>query len=282
MSVKSFSKHNQKVFIRMSKKINSKKSKKSNKSLALITGASSGIGLATARKLASDGYSLVLVARRLDMLNQLKTKLEKDFVGCKVQVFKVDVADTKAVQKWQRENQKLISMIDVLVNNAGMAKGSDKIQDLKWDDAEVMIDVNIKGLLSFALPIVKAMAMKCSGHVVNLGSVAGRWVYAGGAVYCATKFAVRALSEAMRQDLLGRNVRVTNIEPGMVNTEFSIVRLGNKNLADKVYEKMTPLSGDDIAESISWCLNQPRHVNVQEMVIYPTDQAHLGMVHRKN
>ncbi len=266
----------------MSKKINSKKSKNSNKPLALITGASSGIGLATARRLASDGYSLVLVARRLDVLKQVKAKLEKDFVGCQVQVFKVDLADRKAVLAWQKGNQKLISKIDALVNNAGMAKGTDKIQDLKWDDAEVMIDVNVKGLLSFSLPIVKAMAEKSSGHVVNLGSVAGRWAYAGGAVYCATKFAVRALSEAMRQDLIGRNVRVTNIEPGMVNTEFSTVRLGNKNLADKVYENMTPLSGDDIAESISWCLNQPKHVNVQELVIYPTDQAHLGMVHRRN
>ena len=152
----------------MSKKINSKKSKNSNKPLALITGASSGIGLATARRLASDGYSLVLVARRLDVLKQVKAKLEKDFVGCQVQVFKVDLADRKAVLAWQKGNQKLISKIDALVNNAGMAKGTDKIQDLKWDDAEVMIDVNVKGLLSFSLPIVKAMAEKSSGHVVNL------------------------------------------------------------------------------------------------------------------
>lgn len=268
----------------MIKKTNSKSSKKIDKvaikPVAMITGASSGIGLATARRLAKDGFSLVLVARRLDVLKQVKAKIEKDFSGCSVTAVKLDVADAKAVQKWQKENSDLISMVDVLINNAGMAKGTDKIQDLKWDDAEIMIDVNVKGLLSFALPIVKAMAGKKSGYVVNLGSVAGRWVYPGGAVYCATKFAIRALSEAMRQDLNGCNVRVTNIEPGMVNTEFSTVRLGNKNLADKVYDKMTPLSGDDIAESISWCLNQPKHVNVQELVIYPTDQAHVGMVHR--
>lgn len=268
----------------MNKKSNSKSGKKVNKSkvnpIAVITGASSGIGMATARRLAKDGFSLVLVARRLEVLKQLKASLEKQFSGCSVAIFKLDIADSKAVQKWQKENQAVVASVDVLVSNAGMAKGTDKIQDLKWDDAEVMIDVNVKGLLSFALPIVKAMASKKSGHVVNLGSVAGRWVYPGGAVYCATKFAVRALSEAMRQDLHGCNVRVTNIEPGMVNTEFSTVRLGNKKLADKVYDKMTPLSADDIAESISWCLTQPKHVNVQELVIYPTDQAHVAMVHR--
>ncbi len=268
----------------MNTKSNSRISKKMNKPsikpVAMITGASSGIGRATAQRLAKDGFSLVLVARRLEILKQVKANIEKDFRGCSVTVVKLDIADSKAVQKWQKENSDLISMVDVLVNNAGLAKGTDKIQDLKWDDAEVMIDVNVKGMLSFALPIVKAMASRKSGHVVNLGSVAGRWVYPGGAVYCATKFAVRAISEAMRQDLLGCQVRVTNIEPGMVNTEFSTVRLGNKNLADKVYDKMTPLSGDDIAESISWCLNQPKHVNVQELVIYPTDQAHVGMVHR--
>lgn len=268
----------------MNKKVNLNSGKKINKSnsqpIALITGASSGIGMSTAQRLAKEGYSLVLVARRLDVLKQLKAKLEKAFVGCSVQVFKLDITDSKAVQQWQKENQKILAGVDVLVNNAGMAKGTNKIQDAKWDDVEVMIDVNVKGLLSFALPIVKAMAQKKSGHIVNLGSVAGRWVYPGGAVYCATKFAVRALSEAMRQDLFGCQVRVTNIEPGMVNTEFSTVRLGNKNLADKVYDKMTPLSADDIAESISWCLSQPKHVNVQELVIYPTDQAHVGMVHR--
>jgi 3-hydroxy acid dehydrogenase / malonic semialdehyde reductase len=250
------------------------------KLLAAITGASSGIGMACAEKLAADGYSLILVARRLEVLKKLKTKLEADHKGCRVLIFKLDLADTRGVVRWQKENQKLLETVDVLVNNAGMARGTDKIQTAKWDDVEIMLDVNVKGLLAFALPIIKAMAGRKSGHVVNMGSVAGRWVYPGGAVYCATKFAVRALSEAMRQDLLGQNVRVTNIEPGMVNTEFSAVRLGNKNLADKVYENMTPLTGQDIAESISWCLRQPKHVNIQELVIYPTDQAHVGMVHR--
>ncbi|MBL7545869.1 MAG: SDR family NAD(P)-dependent oxidoreductase [Bdellovibrionaceae bacterium] len=256
--------------------------KKSVKRVALITGASAGIGLACARRLAKDGCSLVLVARRLEALKKLKSSLEKAYPGISVKVFKLNLADSADVKVWQKEHRVLLESVDILINNAGLAKGTDKIQDLQWSDAEAMIEVNMKGLLRFALPVIKTMAEKKSGHVVNLGSVAGRWVYPGGSVYCATKFAVRALGEAMRQDLLGRNVRVTNIEPGMVNTEFSTVRLGNKDLADKVYEKMTPLSGDDIAESISWCVNLPPHVNVQELVIYPTDQAHVGvgMVHR--
>lgn len=266
----------------MIKKRNSDFSKpiRNSKRWALVTGATSGIGMACAQRLAREGYSLILLARRQNILNSLKSIIEADHKGCQVLVFKLDIASPKMITQWQKANQNLISKIDVLINNAGLAKGADKIQNSKWSDFEIMIDVNVKGLLAFALPIIKAMSEKKSGHIVNMGSVAGRWVYPGGAVYCATKFAVRALSEAMRQDLLGCGVRVTNIEPGMVNTEFSTVRLGNKNLADKVYEKMTPLSAEDIAESISWCLGQPRHVNVQELVIYPTDQAHVGMVHR--
>lgn len=264
----------------MNKKKSDRKSKKTNKRWAIITGASSGIGMASAHRLAKDGYSLVLVARRLHVLKQLKAALEKAHTGCQVLVFNLDVADTKRVFRWHQDNAMIIEHVDVLVNNAGLAKGADKIQNAQWGDFEVMIDVNLKGLLAFALPIIKSMADRKTGHIVNLGSVAGRWVYPGGSVYCATKFAVRALSEAMRQDLLGCHVRVTNIEPGMVNTEFSTVRLGNKNLADKVYEKMNPLMPEDIAESIGWCLSQPKHVNIQELVIYPTDQAHVGMVHR--
>lgn len=247
---------------------------------AVITGATSGIGMATAFRLAKEGYSLILLARRLEILKKIKINIEALEKECEVIIFKLDIADMKAISGWHKANQKLVSQVDVLVNNAGLAKGTAKIQDSEWSDFETMIDVNVKGLLAFALPIIKSMAIRKTGHIVNIGSVAGRWIYPGGSVYCATKFAIRALSEAMRQDLLGCGVRVTNIEPGMVNTEFSTVRLGNKVLADKVYEKMTPLSAGDIAESISWCLGQPQHVNVQELVIYPTDQAHVGMVHR--
>lgn len=251
------------------------------KGWALITGATSGIGLATARRLAKDGFSLVLVARRQEILNKLKQEIENSKDACEVRIFKLDLANLKEVARWHKANQSIIQNLDILINNAGIAKGADKIQDAQWSDFEAMIDINIKGLLAFALPFIKSMSARQAGHIVNLGSVAGRWVYPGGSVYCATKFAIRALSEAMRQDMHGKSVRVTNIEPGMVNTEFSMVRFGNKKLAEKVYEKMTPLLGEDIAESISWCLSQPKHVNIQELVIYPTDQAHVGMVYRR-
>ena len=266
----------------MIKKRNSQNSKSDRRftQWALVTGATSGIGLACAKRLASSGYNLILLARREDVLTKLKMDLEEKNHGIVVEVFKLDLGSMKEIATWHKVQQDRVLKIDVLLNNAGIAKGADKIQNADWNDFEAMIDVNFKGLLAFGLPVIKAMANRKTGHIVNIGSVAGRWVYPGGSVYCATKFALRALSEAMRQDLLGCGVRVTNIEPGMVNTEFSTVRLGNKNLADKVYEKMTPLSADDIAESVSWCLSQPKHVNVQELVIYPTDQAHVGMIHR--
>lgn len=274
--------YSQGVFNHMIKKNNSQTTRASRplQSWALVTGATSGIGRATTERLAKDGYSLILLARRIEILNKLKKSLQSSYKNCEVRVFKLDISQTKEIQIWHKEQASVISKIDVLVNNAGIAKGVDKIQNANWSDFETMIDVNIKGLLALALPIIKTMATRKTGHIINLGSVAGRWVYPGASVYCATKFALRALSEAMRQDLIGCGVRVTNIEPGMVNTEFSTIRLGNKNLADKVYEKMTPLSAEDIAESIAWCLSQPKHVNIQELVIYPTDQAHVGMVHR--
>jgi 3-hydroxy acid dehydrogenase/malonic semialdehyde reductase len=145
----------------------------------------------------------------------------------------------------------------------------------------VMIDTNIKGLMALTLWVIPYLQKNKNGHIVNLGSVAGRWVYPGGTSYCATKFAIRAFSEGLRQDLLGSGIRVTNIEPGMVHTEFSEVRLGSKKLSDKVYENMTPLSAKDISEAITWAIERPAHVNIQEMVIYPTDQAHIGLVYRK-
>lgn len=154
------------------------------------------------------------------------------------------------------------------------------MQDARIADWDEMFDVNVKGLLSLTRGLLPFMIRNKSGHIVNLGSVAGRWTYPGGAVYCATKFAVRALSEGLRMDLVGTGIRVTNIEPGMVNTEFSKVRFGDQAAADKVYAGMTPLSAQDVAESILWCVQRPAHVNIQEIVIYPTDQAAIGLVHR--
>ncbi|MDH5580692.1 MAG: SDR family NAD(P)-dependent oxidoreductase, partial [Bdellovibrionales bacterium] len=147
----------------------------------------------------------------------------------------------------------------------------------QWDQ---MIDSNIKGLLYVSRYCLPFMKKRSSSHIVNIGSVAGRWVYPGGNVYCATKHAVRAISEAMRMDLIGSSIRVTNIEPGMVHTEFSLVRLGDEKKANEVYKNMKPLEAKDVAESIYWCIERPAHVNIHEMVIYPTDQAHVTMINR--
>lgn len=247
---------------------------------AIISGASSGIGVATASALAARKYNLILLARREDRLRALseelssKYKIRCDYTG-------LDLRRRADVEEWLDENSEILPQVDVLVNNAGLAKGTEKIQEASLDDWEEMIDVNVKGVLYLTRGVVPHMVSKNSGHIVNLGSVAGRWVYPGGGVYCATKFAIRALSEGLRQDLLGTKIRITNIEPGMVETEFSVVRLGDGDRAKKVYLGMTPLKPEDIAESIAWCLDRPGHVNIQELVIYPTDQASVYHVARK-
>lgn len=247
---------------------------------ALVTGATSGIGWATAEALAAQGYSIFVTGRRADRLEELSKLLLKKFPQVQVKSAVFDISDRFEVSEFMKAHYGELAHIDVLVNNAGLACGTEKVQDASLDDWETMIDTNVKGLLFVTRGVIEHMVRKNSGHIVNLGSVAGRWTYPGGAVYCATKFAVRALSEGMRMDLLGTKIRVTNIEPGMVNTEFSFVRLKDQAKADKVYEGMTPLSAQDIAETIAWCVNRPAHVNIQELVIYPTDQAHVGQVSR--
>lgn len=249
------------------------------KKRAFITGATSGIGQATAWQLAKLGYNLILGGRRQDRLDQICLEIRKLNVEAVSACF--DVCDFAAVQKFCHDHQDLINQVRVLVNNAGLAKGTEKIQDANVQDWDVMIDTNIKGLLYLTRQILPAMIKQNTGDVINVGSVAGKWVYPGGAVYCASKFAVRALSEGLRMDLLGKNIRVTNLEPGMVQTEFSEVRFGDKEKAKAVYQGMTPLSAEDMAESIAWCLSRPRHINIQELVIFPTDQAAVGQVARK-
>lgn len=241
--------------------------------MALITGASSGIGEATASLLSQKGYKLILTGRRKDRLEKLARKLKAEF-------WVFDISNEKDIATVCKKNQKLLSKVDILVNNAGLARGSDKVQDAKVEDFNEMIDTNIKGLFSLTQKILPLMLKNGEGHIVNIGSVSGRWVYPGGAVYCATKHAVRAFSEGLRMDLLGQNIRVTNIEPGMANTEFSTVRFRSKEKAATVYQGMTPLSAKDVAETIVWSLERPAHVNIQELVVYPTDQAHVSMVHR--
>lgn len=248
--------------------------------LAIVTGATSGIGEATAILLAKKGCNLIITGRRKDRLNKLKEKLEQESqIKCLALSF--DISRKVEVEIAVKENIDWFKGANFLINNAGLAKGVDPMPQASFEDWETMIDTNIKGLLYMTRLIVPYMIERKSGHIVNLGSVAGRWVYPGGGVYCATKFAVSALTEGLRMDLNGTNVRVTNIEPGRVETEFSLVRLGNKDEAKRVYQGMTPLMANDIAECITWTLERPERVNIQEMVIFPTDQASVNLFNKK-
>lgn len=246
---------------------------------ALVTGASSGIGLACAEELAAAGMNLILVARRKDKLDKLRADLVQRY-GVEVEVHSVDIQSRASVERLFKSSAEFES-IDVLVNNAGLARGTEKLFHGKFNDWDEMIDTNIKGLLYMTRLAVEQMVRRDAGHVINIGSVAGRWVYPGGGVYCASKFAVRAITEGLRMDLMGTKVRVTNIEPGMVDSEFSMVRFQDKDKAKAVYQGMTPLSPKDVAETVRWCLDRPAHVNIQELVIFPTDQAAIQHVHRK-
>ena len=250
-------------------------------SMALITGASGGIGEATALKLSESGAGLILAARRTDRLEKIATRC-REAGAREVFTHELDVTDRKSVETFFRSPDLVepLSRLSVLVNNAGLAKGVEPLDNGNVDDWQTMMDTNVMGLLyvtRLALPTVK----KNRGHIVNIGSVAGRWTYPGGAVYCASKAAVRAVTEGLRMDLQGSRVRVTNIEPGMVETDFSKVRFNSEELAKKVYAGFTALSAEDIAECISWSLSRPAHVNIQEMIVFPTDQAGVSQIYRE-
>ncbi len=254
-----------------------------------ISGATSGIGLESARQLAPLAKTLILNGRRRERLEQLKKELSGQFSSQsssrpsnqpEIHLACFDVSDRKQVDEWFSKNQSVIKSVDVLLNNAGLAKGTDPMHTAKIDDWDEMIDTNLKGLLYITRQILPSMVEQKRGHIVNIGSVAGRWSYPGGGVYCATKFSVRAISECLRMDLLGTGIRVTNIEPGMVETEFSEVRFQDKDKAKQVYKNMKPLTAKDIAETVVWSLQRPSHVNIQELVIFPTDQASIRDVHR--
>ena len=246
----------------------------------LITGATSGIGEACAKKYAADGDRLILTGRRADRLNILKTELEKDF-STEILALIFDVQDKKAVDKnlgtlpteWQK--------IDLLINNAGLAAGKDSFENADINDWETMLNTNVHGRLSVSKQIIPLMIANKKGHVVNIGSIAGKEVYENGNVYCASKFAVDAISKSMRIDLLKHSIKVTCIHPGAVETEFSLVRFkGDKNKAADTYNGMVPLSGNDIADSIFYCTQLPDHVCINELVITPTQQANAYYTHR--
>jgi len=242
----------------------------------LITGATSGIGLASARKFATEGYNLVLFARRFEKLEEIKIELEKQ-LSIKVIIKKVDVRDRKQIQDAIID----LPAIDILLNNAGLAKGVEKIQEGVWEKWEQMIDTNIKGLLAMTRAILPKMIEQNKGHIINIGSIAGHETYPGGNVYNATKFGVNALTRAIRQDLHGYNIRCSSVDPGMVDTEFSIVRLDDEQKAKKVYEGFEPLHAEDIAETIYFVASRPPHVNIQDVVIMPQAQASATVVNRK-
>jgi Short-chain alcohol dehydrogenase of unknown specificity len=251
------------------------------KKLALITGATSGIGKATALLLAENGYSLIITGRRAELLEALKkeaeVKYKTDVLALNFDIRKkeeVDSAFNELPERWRK--------VDVLINNAGLAVGLNHIDEGIVDDWERMIDTNIKGLLYITRKIAPMMIERNSGHIVNIGSIAGTEVYENGNVYCASKHAVEALTKAMRIDLLKHNIKVTGIRPGMVETEFSEVRFkGDKEKADKTYQGLTPLFAEDIAETILFVLNRPNHVNINDIVVMPTAQASATNVYRK-
>jgi NADP-dependent 3-hydroxy acid dehydrogenase YdfG len=249
--------------------------------MILITGATSGIGKACAELLASQRKDLFLVGRRLDRLQSLQKELTTTH-KIQVEIAPLDISHSSAVLEFGKKFSSELNQVEVLINNAGLAVGRDTIQEGNLKDWDTMWDVNVKGLLYMTHQVLPYFVQKKSGHIVNLGSVAGRWIYPRGNIYCATKRAVSALTEALRQDLLGTGVRVTEISPGMVETEFSLVRFGgDQERAKAIYEGMTPLSAKDIAEAVVWALMRPNHVNIQEMIIYPTEQASTTLVHRR-
>ncbi|MCT4622793.1 MAG: SDR family NAD(P)-dependent oxidoreductase [Schleiferiaceae bacterium] len=247
--------------------------------IALITGATSGIGMATAFKMAEQGYNLILTGRREDRLQSIKTKLLE--LNIEVLTLCFDIRLRTEVEQAVSGIPKEWKNIDVLVNNAGLASGKDPLQSGDIDRWESMIDTNVKGLLYMSRMIIPNMEKKKSGHIINIGSTAGKEVYPGGNVYCATKFAVDALSKGMRIDLVESGVKVTQIRPGLVETEFSKVRFDwDEEAADKVYENLEPLFANDVAEMVIFAVNQPPHVCINDLEVTCTAQATSTIVHR--
>ncbi len=247
---------------------------------AFISGASSGIGEACAKALAKEGFRLILVARRLPLLEALAQTLRNTY-NVDVHCLELDVSDAKAVEDKISSLPEDFQAIDLLINNAGLAQGLDKIHEGNLSDWDTMIDVNIKGLLYVSRFVIAGMVKRQRGHIINVGSISSHQVYSGGAVYCATKFAVKALSRAIKMDVHGSPIRVSQIDPGFVNTNYAVTRFkGNQQKADAVYEGMTPLAASDIADAIVYCATRPAHVNIAEMLILPTDQTCSHLVHR--
>jgi NADP-dependent 3-hydroxy acid dehydrogenase YdfG len=249
--------------------------------IVFITGASSGIGEACARIFAENGAKLLLCARRMDRLEKISHEFKSKFVT-ESHIFQLDVRDRELVNDALDSLPTEWKNIDVLINNAGLARGFSKLHEGSIDDWEDMIDTNVKGLLYISRKVIPGMVDRGNGDIINIGSAAGHEVYPGGAAYCASKHAVDALTRGLRMDLVGTPLRVCTVDPGLVETEFSIVRFhGNKDRADNVYQGLKPLTGDDIAETVFYCASRPAHIQIAEVIMFPTAQRSATVVHRE-
>ncbi|WP_448600562.1 SDR family oxidoreductase [Thermoleptolyngbya sp.] len=249
--------------------------------IVLITGASSGIGAACAHFFAEAGARLILAARRLERLEEIAATLKTQF-GTETLLLQLDVGDRPKVKATLDALPEAWAAVDILINNAGLSRGLDKLHEGEVQDWEEMIDTNVKGLLYVTRAILPGMVQRDRGHVINIGSIAGHQPYPGGNVYCATKAAVKSLTECIKLDLLGTAVRITSVDPGMVETEFSEVRFhGDGDRARKVYQGLTPLTADDVADVVLYCATRPAHVNINDVILMPVDQASTTMTHRR-
>ena len=248
--------------------------------IVLITGATSGIGKACAEKFAAEKFNVIITGRRQEKLTQLKTELEKEH-GIEVLPLCFDVQNRQAVDKAISEIPQPWQKIEVLINNAGLALGRDSFEDADIDDWDTMLNSNVHGLLYVSKAVLPFMLEQKKGHIVNMGSVAGKEVYEKGNAYCASKFAVDAITKAMRIDLLKNNIKVTGIHPGAVETEFSLVRFkGAEAAANATYKGLTPLTAEDIADTVFYCVNLPAHVCINDLVITCTQQAGTYYFHK--
>ena len=252
-----------------------------NGKITFITGASAGIGKACTELFAKEKSNLILTARRIERLKSLANKLEKAH-GIKVKCIKLDVRNYLQIEEAVNSLEKNWKGIDILINNAGLSRGLDKIYEGKKEDWDEMIDTNIKGLVYVTRHILPLMVKRKSGHIINIGSTAGHEVYPNGNIYAATKFAVKALSQSTRLDVLDKGIKVTSIDPGMVETEFSMVRFrGDKTKAKNVYKGLKPLSAKDVAEAVLFAATRPKDVNINQIILTPLAQASSTQVHRK-
>lgn len=246
-----------------------------------ITGASAGIGKSCAEAFANHGANLVLTARRKEVIDELAKNLSGKF-NISIHTAKLDVRNRKEVTDVLQKLPNKFTEIDVLINNAGLARGVEKVAEGNHDNWDEMIDTNIKGLLNVTRAILPGMIKRNSGHLINLGSTAGHMAYTGASVYCATKFGVKAISDSLRIEVVDTAIKVTSVDPGSVETEFSKVRFsGDEEKASKVYNGFKPLTADDVAESIIFCATRPPHANINEMIITSTSQANSLVIHRE-